>query len=44
MNSQMKRYVYRARFGRVLNTGASVPVEFRAWHVEVFWFTNLAAL
>ena len=34
MNSQVKRYVYRARFGRAPNRGASVPVEFGAWHVE----------
>lgn len=32
------------RFGRVPNTGASVPVEFGAWHMEAFWIAKLDAL
>ena len=27
MNNQMKRFIVKARSGRVLNTGASVPME-----------------
>lgn len=36
--------IHRARFGRVANTGASVPAEFGAQHVDPFWFANLEAL
>ena len=36
MNEQPDEEIPRVRFGRVPNAGASVPVEFGAWHVEAF--------
>lgn len=36
--------VPRLKFGRVPNAGASVPVEFGAWHVKAFPITKLDAL